>query len=90
MEAGQQLWSKFSVKMKRLFTGISGKKKQLMRLLKIKHNPRYLSDVEINLTRINISNDINEVVENSSYLILVTPSAFLESELQKDRSGSKR
>ena len=48
-----------------------------------KHNPRYLSDVEFDLNRINISNDINEVVKNSTYLILVTPSAFLESELQK-------
>lgn len=48
-----------------------------------KHNPRYLTDVEFDIDHIHINSDINAVVNNSDYLILVTPSAFLDSELRK-------
>ena len=52
-------------------------------LIEEQHNPRYLTDVSLKVDKMNISNDINEVVRNVTYLILVTPSAFLESELQR-------
>lgn len=41
-------------------------------------NCRYLSDVEFEMSRILLSNDINEVVDNSDFIILVTPAAYLK------------
>lgn len=43
-----------------------------------KNNPNYLSSVYFNLDRLNISNDINEVVQNSDIIVFVVPSAFLK------------
>ncbi|WP_026450994.1 NAD(P)H-dependent glycerol-3-phosphate dehydrogenase [Aequorivita capsosiphonis] len=48
-----------------------------------RHNPNYLSSVEFNLNQLRLSNDINESVSNSDYLIFVIPSAFLHKELEK-------
>ncbi len=48
-----------------------------------KHNPRYLSSVEFDMSRLNVSADINEVVEGADYLIFAIPSAFLNQELEK-------
>lgn len=45
------------------------------------HNPNYLSSVEFDVSQLNLSNDINEVVKNSDYLIFAIPSAFLKREL---------
>jgi len=48
-----------------------------------KHNPNYLSSVELNLDKIKLlSTDINEVVSQADYLIVAIPSAFLHQELQ--------
>jgi len=47
------------------------------------HNPNYLSSVEFDTAKLNLSNDINEVVKNSDVLIFAVPSAFLNGELQK-------
>lgn len=47
-----------------------------------KHNPNYLSSVELHDNQINVSNDINEIVSSADYLIFAIPSAFLHSELQ--------
>ena len=47
------------------------------------HNPNYLSSVELDTARLNMSSDINEVVAGSDLLILAIPSAFLVSELSK-------
>lgn len=47
-----------------------------------KNNPSYLSAVSFNLDRINISNDINEVVQNSDIIFFVVPSAFLRKWLE--------
>lgn len=41
-------------------------------------NPRYLSEVEFDITKIHISNDINEIAINSEIIYFVVPSAFLE------------
>ncbi len=41
-------------------------------------NPKYLSDVQFDNTRIRPSSDINEVVSNAKIIIMATPSAFLK------------
>lgn len=46
------------------------------------HNPNYLSSVEFDTSKLNLSNDINTVVENSDILIFAVPSAFLNNEMQ--------
>lgn len=47
------------------------------------HNPKYLQSVELDATRLDISNDINNIVKNYDVLIFVIPSAFLTDELNK-------
>jgi len=46
------------------------------------HNPNYLSSVEFDVKKLHLSNDINEVVKNSDYLIFAIPSAFVKRELE--------
>ena len=52
-------------------------------LLKVKHNPSYLSSVEFHLEKLKLSNDINEIADYADVLIFVIPSAFIHSELEK-------
>lgn len=47
------------------------------------HNPNYLSSVEFNVSKLKLSNDINELVTYADYLIFVIPSAFLHKELEE-------
>ena len=47
------------------------------------HNPNYLSSVEFDITKLNISSNINTVIEGADYIIFAIPSAFLHDELQK-------
>ena len=46
------------------------------------HNPNYLSSVEFDTNKLNISNDINSIVSASDILIFVIPSAFINKELK--------
>jgi glycerol-3-phosphate dehydrogenase (NAD(P)+) len=48
-----------------------------------KHNPNYLSSVEFDVSKLRLSNDINEVVKASDYLIFAIPSVFIKKELEK-------
>jgi len=48
-----------------------------------KHNPNYLSSAELNPNKLNLTNDINEIISYADYLIFAIPSAFLKSELDK-------
>ena len=50
---------------------------------KNKHNPNYLSSVELNLSKIHVGKDINQIVDSSDVIILVVPSEFINSELEK-------
>lgn len=53
----------------------------LEHIKKQEHNPNYLSSVEFDVSQLNLSNDINEIIEASDYLIFAIPSAFLKREL---------
>lgn len=45
------------------------------------NNPRYLTSVELPTEKIDISSDLNHLVEQSDYLIFAIPSAFLKASL---------
>jgi glycerol-3-phosphate dehydrogenase (NAD(P)+) len=51
-------------------------------LKKHHHNPQFLSSVLFDMSRLKISNDINEIVRNSDILIFVVPSAYLKTWLE--------
>src|SRR5690606_1267911 len=46
------------------------------------HNPNYLSSVELDVDRLQLSSDINEMVGATDVLLFAMPSAFLPSELK--------
>jgi len=46
-----------------------------------KHNPNYLSSVEFDVSKLRLSNDINEVISASDYLIFAIPSVFVKKEM---------
>ena len=48
-----------------------------------KHNPNYLSSAELHPEQLDLSDDINTIVENYDILIFAIPSAFVSSELKK-------
>ena len=48
-----------------------------------KKNPNYLSNVNLDLNKLNLNSDINITINNSDYLVLAVPSAFLVSSLNK-------
>ncbi|MCX6274192.1 MAG: NAD(P)H-dependent glycerol-3-phosphate dehydrogenase [Bacteroidetes bacterium] len=50
---------------------------------KYKHNPSYLSDVEINLDKVNVNNDLKKSIADSAIVILAVPSAFLKPSVEK-------
>jgi len=41
-------------------------------------NCRYLSDIEFDMSRIRVSNDVNEIVSDADIILLVTPAAYLK------------
>lgn len=47
-----------------------------------KTNPRYLRDIHFDTGRLDISNDINEVVSGADIIILAVPSLYLKSTLE--------
>jgi len=59
------------------------KKENVDFINKNKHNKNYLSSVNLNIKKLNISSDINKVCENSDVLIFAVPSKYIESELKK-------
>lgn len=46
-----------------------------------RHNPKYLSSVEIRVPERNISNNIAEIIESADYVVLNVPAAFLKETL---------
>jgi len=41
------------------------------------HNPRYLSSVQFERDKINVSNNLGEIISKSNLIVIATPSAFL-------------
>ena len=58
-----------------------------------KHNPNYLSSVEIKLPEANISSNITELIKQADYIVLNVPAAFLKETLKEvaaaDLKGKK-
>nr|WP_111635297.1 NAD(P)H-dependent glycerol-3-phosphate dehydrogenase [Pedobacter cryoconitis] len=50
-------------------------------LKQYKHNPKYLSSVELRIPEDNISNDICHIIKQADYIILNVPAAFLKESL---------
>lgn len=48
---------------------------------KFRHNPKYLSAVEFEVSKLSLSNNIKEVVAKNDLLIMAVPSAFLADSL---------
>ena len=48
---------------------------------KYHHNPNYLSDVEVDMEKVNVSASLKEVVAKSDCIILAVPAAFLKNVL---------
>jgi len=51
-------------------------------ILSFGHNPRYLSDISLNLDKVQPESDLHEVIRKSDMLIFALPAAFLEATLQ--------
>jgi glycerol-3-phosphate dehydrogenase (NAD(P)+) len=51
-------------------------------LKKYKHNPKYLSAVQLNIPADHISGDITQVIRSADYIILNVPAAFLKETLK--------
>ena len=47
------------------------------------HNPKYLSSVDLDASRLHVSGDLSQVVAESEYLFLVTPSAYIAQVLEQ-------
>ena len=60
---------------------------------KFRHNPNYLSSVEINVPAAHISTDLKTLVAKADYVLLNVPAAFLKDALKditiKDLAGKK-
>jgi glycerol-3-phosphate dehydrogenase (NAD(P)+) len=58
-----------------------------------KHNPNYLSSVEIKVPEQNISSDISDIISQADYIVLNVPAAFLKETLKdvsaEDLKGKK-
>jgi len=54
-----------------------------MQIKETSHNPLYLSDVEINISVVKISTSIKEVITKSDIILIILPSAFIETILEE-------
>ena len=62
-------------------------------ITKYGHNPKYLSSMFINPKDVKVSTDLRQVVSKADYVVVVTPSAFLQKTLEplkKSRLNKKK
>ena len=52
-----------------------------------KNNPKYLSSVDFDITKISFFDSITDCIQNSDYIILAIPSAFLHTSFLKSTSN---
>ncbi|HTB05709.1 MAG TPA: NAD(P)H-dependent glycerol-3-phosphate dehydrogenase [Bacteroidia bacterium] len=53
------------------------KKENIEYIKKYKHNPNYLSDIEIDLSKVTIYSSLKETIASADILIIAVPSAFM-------------
>jgi len=73
-------------------TWFTRKQEDVEYIKKYKHNPRYLSSVEFDTDKIQLTTDINVAIKENDIIILAIPSAFCHStlvNLNKDVLSSK-
>lgn len=46
------------------------------------HNPKYLSDVQLNMRKVKVDTNIKKVIQGADYVILAVPAAFLKEALK--------
>jgi glycerol-3-phosphate dehydrogenase (NAD(P)+) len=49
------------------------------------HNPHYIQSIEFDLHKINVTSDLQSVIDNSDYLVVAIPSAFLHETIQQHK-----
>ena len=57
-------------------------KNAIEHLKKYRHHPNYLQSVEFDLSKINLTNDLNNAICSSQILILVVPAAYMHNTLK--------
>lgn len=58
-------------------------------LLKNEHNPNYLSSVELELELLTVTIDINELIDNCTYIIIAIPSIYVVDVFKKLKGSLK-
>ncbi len=59
-------------------------------ILKHKHNPKYISSATLDISRLALTNSIDEAVRESEILIFAIPAAFLKKALEKLTENIKK
>lgn len=52
---------------------------------KFRHNPKYISDIEFDVTRISFSSSVTDAIESSDILVFAIPAPFLKKSLEDFR-----
>ena len=60
---------------------------QIKEIIKTKKNPKYLKDLEIDTDKMNISSDLNFIIDNSDILIIAIPSPYIEKSLNEHKTA---
>jgi len=46
------------------------------------HNPNYIQSIEFDLEKLNVTDNLQEVIDNSDYIVVAIPSAFLHETME--------
>ena len=55
-------------------------------IIKLKRNPKYLKNLEIDVNKLVISSDIEIIIQQSNIIILAIPSPYINESLEKYKS----